>query len=296
MTISKAKLQENGYLVVPGCVPDILCEAVRADINAHVGYGSGYPVPQLPNIYGGMVEMYHYQSMWHIRQYPNVYDAFAEIFGDRRLWVTIDRCCFKPPFQSAPQGYENGFIHWDLNINQDPLPFEVQGLVALTDTTVDMGGFQCVPDIYKSIPQLRQQCPNEKIPYPHMSVTHDGHAMASFGSGRVEIVPMKQGDLLIWDSALPHGNGHNRSGRSRYCMYVSMFPCPMNHPNPEAQRLRQERVRGFLRKQPPSGWAFPGDPREIEASCYGNASLTVLGRKLLGDWSWNDSGEHHPAE
>ena len=98
----------------------------------------------------GMVEMYQHQALWNNRQNPRIYQAFAEILGTERLWVSIDRACFKPPGSAAHPEYDNkGFIHWDADTSKLPMPLAVQGVLYLADTTADQGGFQCVPALFR---------------------------------------------------------------------------------------------------------------------------------------------------
>jgi hypothetical protein len=54
--------------------------------------------------------------------------------------------------------------------------------------------------------------------------------------------------------------------------------------------LRQWRIGSWRDRRPPEGYAFPGDPRNWEATRYPRAVLTELGEKLLGLRSW-ETGE-----
>lgn len=263
----RRQLEEKGYLVLPGVVPPTLCEAVVTDIENHLRGGDDYNCSS-PDAYG-WVEMYHYQSMWNVRQYPDLYAAFNLLFGDAKLWVSIDRVNRKAPLDECEEGHS--FIHWDANPNVRPVrPFEVQGLVALTDTDENMGGFRCLPDLYRSLDVWLAGQPCGRAPHPFLR--------KPYPYGPFEKVPMRAGDLLVWDSLLPHGNGPNRGERTRYAQYVTMRPA-----GPEWER--KDRVRCFDGRLPPSGWAFPGDPRGLEES-QPLASLTRLGRKLLGLEDW----------
>ena len=278
----KAELFKEGYIIVPSAVPADMCQAVVADIDEYVAGGGDRYLG-----YGGMVELYHRQSMWNVRQHPAVYAAFAELFGTEELWVSIDRCNYKEPFPKRPEGNgeiargfqrlwdqefnKQGFIHWDVNVNQRPRPFGVQGVIALTDTALDMGGFQCVPMLYQNLDEHLEGQSNRKIRNSNLDV--------EVWSGAIVRVAMKAGDLLIWDSFLPHGNGVNRSDKPRYAMYVTMFP-------KGDERAGSERMNCWLHGLPPSGWAFPGDPREIERirdpEHQRPPRLTKLGMRLLG--------------
>ena len=66
--------------------------------------------------------------------------------GNPKLWVTIDRANLNFPIQP---GFEyKGFIHWDYD--PETKPQNVQGVLALADQTdINMGGFQCIPWLYR---------------------------------------------------------------------------------------------------------------------------------------------------
>ena len=53
--------------------------------------------------------------------------------------------------------------------------------------------------------------------------------------------------------------------------------------------LRDWRVRSWRDRVAPSGYAFPGDPRDWEKTRYDRARLTPLGEKLLGLRRWDDA-------
>jgi hypothetical protein len=97
----------------------------------------------------------------------------------------------------------------------------------------------------------------------------------------VKTIPGKAGDLLIWQSLLPHGNSRNRSNKPRLAQYITMYPT--REANEEE---RQFRIEAWREKKPPSGRAFKGDPRGWEQS-HAPAELTDLGKKLLGLELWN---------
>ena len=265
----RERLQVNGYLVYPNVVPVALCQRVIEDMKQHIS-GEDVDDFQPPDGYG-WIEMYHYQSMWDVRQHPDVHKIFAELFGTEKLWVSIDRVNCKMPLDEHAEGHS--FIHWDACVNQNPRPFEVQGVVALADTDENMGGFRCLPELYRNLdtwlagqPCGKAQSPFLKPPYPY---------------GPVVKVPMRAGDLLVWDSFLPHGNGPNRGEEPRHAQYVTMTL-------PGDDRLRQERVGCWVNNAPPSGWAFPGDARGIEQRRVRPTELTCLGSQLLGLLRWGE--------
>jgi ectoine hydroxylase-related dioxygenase (phytanoyl-CoA dioxygenase family) len=95
-------------------------------------------------------------------------------------------------------------------------------------------------------------------------------------------IPGKAGDLLIWHSLLPHGNGHNVSNRPRFAQFISMVPA-----REENEEYRQERISQWREHRPPGNKVFPGDPRGWEEQYLQPAELTPLGRKLLGLDRWD---------
>jgi hypothetical protein len=98
----------------------------------------------------------------------------------------------------------------------------------------------------------------------------------------IEKVKMKAGDLLIFNSLLPHGIRANRSdSKVRIAQYISMMPAQEDN-----EPLRQWRISSWKEKRAPEGYAFPGDPRGWEQTKYGVAELSDLGKKLLGLERW----------
>jgi hypothetical protein len=272
---TRAQIERDGYVVVPGVVPKANLEAVVSDIWRHVGADpndreSWYK----PGIVAstGMVEMYHYQSMWNNRQLEAVHRLFAEVHGTERLWVSLDRVNLKPPADPAhPEHDHKGFIHWDTDTAQYPnIPFRVQGVLALTDTDESMGGFQAVPELYRERADWIARQPPDRDP-----------RRPDLAGYEITKIAMNAGDVVIWTTLLPHGNGHNVSGRPRLAQYITMNPAAEDD-----QELRQTRINCWRNRLPPPGKPFPGDPRKIEERVGQPPELTPLGRRLLGLDRW----------
>ena len=139
------------------------------------------------------------------------------------------------------------------------------------DSEPDVGGFQCVPELFRTLDQwLAAQPPNRDRFRPDLT------------GFEVKFVPMKAGDLLIFNTLLAHGIKPNTSNhRARVAQYISIYPA--DESNPQA---REKRIRMWRDRLAPTGHAFPGDPREWEQMRYARAELTPLGRRLLGLESW----------
>ena len=184
-----------------------------------------------PHRIGGMVEMYQSPGLWNNRQHPRVYDAFSEIWGRRDLWVSMDRANLKPPLRAdKPDWDHRGMIHWDLDTSQDTIPFGVQGVLYLTDTSENQGGFQCVPGFHRLFPEwVKTQPADRNFRRPDLTGLE------------VKSIPGKAGDLLIWHRLLAHGNGHNRSDRPRMAQYITMSSAKEDN-----EEARQERITEAL--------------------------------------------------
>lgn len=217
----------------------------------------------------GMVEVYNHQALWDNRQCQCVYDAFVDIWDDESLWVTIDRANLNTPNRSGRAF--SGFIHTDIDTTLEPLPVNVQGVLSLVDSDAETGGFQCVPEFFRRFEEWKKKQP----------VDRDGFKPDVTGL-EVCPVPMKAGDLLIFNSLLAHGIQPNTSkNKVRMAQYIAMTPA-----NPDDAVLRERRIDSWRERRAPEGYAFPGDPREWERTRYATAELTSLGRRLLGIDLW----------
>lgn len=267
----------NGYVIIKNAVPksqakklaDFLWEYEGKDPgNPETWYRKTNPDMEMKELVNtGMVEIYHHQYLWDNRQTPKVHQAFSDIWGTEKLWVTIDRANLNFPIRP---GFEyKAFIHWDYD--PDTKPQNVQGVLALADQTdEDMGGFQCIPELYRTYDTWKLTQPKERN---YFQPDTTGFELTK--------VKLEAGDLLIFNSLLPHGIRANRSkDKVRIAQYLSMMPA-----EPENESLLQWRINSWQSREALKGYAFPGDPlqREIQHQV---AELTELGKKLLGLEEW----------
>lgn len=272
--------EHNGYVVVKNAVPkeqarataDFLWEFDEKNPeNPKTWYAPPRAEMKMKELTGtGMVEVYNHQHLWNNRQMPRVYDAFVDVWGTEKLWVTIDRANLNFPL--PPGSDKKGFIHWDYD--PETRPQNVQGVLALSDQMDEqMGGFQCIPWLYRNYDIWKQDQPKDRNRFqPDISDLED----------KIVKVGMKAGDLLIFNSTEPHGIRPNRTkDKVRIAQYISMMPAQEDN-----EELRQWRINSWKHRMAPQGYAFPGDPRNWERDKYGTAELTELGEKLLGLRGW----------
>lgn len=272
--------KQNGYIVVKNAVPkeqvqataDFLWEFEEKDPNdIETWYAPPRAEMQMKELAGtGMVEVYNHQHLWNNRQMQKVYDAFVDVWGTEKLWVTIDRANLNFPMRP---GHEyKGFIHWDYD--PETRPQNVQGVLALADQTDEnMGGFQCIPWLYRNYDSWKLTQPEDRDHFkPDVSDLQD----------KIVKVKMEAGDLLIFNSTEPHGIRPNKSqDKVRMAQYISMMPAEEDN-----KELREWRVNSWKNRIAPEGYAFPGDPRNWEQTKYDTAELSELGQKLLGSKTW----------
>jgi len=270
----------NGYIVIKNAIPkeqaqrtaDFLWEFEEKDLKDQESwYAPPRAEMKMKELTGtGMVEVYNNQHLWDNRQMQRVYDAFADVWGTEKLWVTIDRANLN--FPNRPGHEQKGFIHWDYD--PETKPQNVQGVLALADQTDEnMGGFQCIPWLYRNYDSWKLSQPEDRDPFqPDISGIAD----------KIVKVKLEAGDLLIFNSTEPHGIRPNKSeDKIRIAQYISMMPAEEAN-----EELRQWRINSWKNRIAPEGYAFPGDPRNWEQEKYETAKLSPLGEKLLGLKPW----------
>ena len=268
---------ENGYLIVSNAVPQENLDAMVAAIFEFLEMDVNDPATWYPPYRkSALVHFHQHPALWANRQYPKLHQAFADLLGTEKLWVSMDRAGMKPPVNPEhPLGDDNGFIHWDLDTTK-PLPTRLglQGVLSLTDTAADGGGFQCIPGFHKSLEEWLDAHPEARpARSPGKAELPEGFAVTP--------IPTKAGDLIIWDTRLAHGNGRNVGTRPRLAQYITMSPASDN------EEYRAERIACFEEKRANAGWEreIP-EPYKGRECRYPHAELTPLGRKLLGLDLW----------
>ena len=260
--IDRETLQQKGYLIVPGLVPeqllkpaiDVITNFLKVDLNDpetwyHKYLGSN-----------GIVPIHHHQAFWDIRQYEPVYRLYADLLGTDDLWVRLDRASFKPPWRTEfPDKKDDSQIHLDSRPKQVRLP-RYQGILYLTDTAENQGTFRCVPSLYRDEQMIMNR---ESLFFSDDEL--QGHDIVHLGG--------KAGTFILWDSRLPHASSLNHHHKPRLCQYISMFPAG-------TEDNRESRIQLWQEKRAPEKWRnlpYQQDPEPGKP-----AVLTEIGKQLLG--------------
>ncbi|MER0245034.1 phytanoyl-CoA dioxygenase family protein [Streptomyces sp. HSW2009] len=289
-----AHWQTYGYVIVKEAVPAASAAALLDFAWEFQGLDRDRPETWYPErtfatdlerdlyVYG-FVEAYQHQLIWDSRQHQRVYDAFVDVWDCEELWVTLDRLNLNPPnvgnrSRSLIEPTDTGFdieLHWDVDSTRGVLPQRVQGIIALHDTSAELGGFQCSPELFRRFDRWKLDQPADRDPI------RPAADRAEFPVVRPEL---SAGDLLIWNGMLAHGVAPNTSERGvRSVQYLSMMPAIEEH-----EELRASRVNSWRHLSTPK-WnkTLLGDATRHESLRYGPAELTDLGERLLGLTPWN---------
>lgn len=269
----RERFLRDGYLVIPGVVPENLCQDVIYTILNYLDVDLDDPASWSKEEYAvqgsgpDIVPLHHSQSLWNIRQHPAVYEIFSDLYQDKKLWVSMDKVSYKPPVSETTRRWRQTPIHWDCN----PWKFNtlsIQGLVYLTDTEASQGAFCCVPSIYKNLKTyLDNHRGDELARYPRVA------------DADVVPVPGPAGSLVLFHRLMPHTNLKNESSAHGFMQYVSMDP-------EGGEEARAQRVRQWQKNVPPDGViAHKARGQQVSGSPDA-AALTLLGRKLVGVDRW----------
>jgi hypothetical protein len=273
--------RRDGYVVVRHAIEPALADAIARlvwefeeldPLDASTWYPAARTERRRQSLAAnaGMVELYNHPLLWQARQSPRIHGAFTDLWGTQELWVSIDRLNLMLP--PEPGVEFRSFMHWDHDPEGDG--DNVQGVLAITDQRdVDVGGFQCIPELFRDFAAWRAtQDPDWDWYRP------DVRAFTPTP------VPLDRGDLLVFDSRLCHGIRPNASACGvRMAQYVAMLPAQED----DAEQ-RAWRVASWRERRAPRGYSLEGDPRGWERTRYPTADLGPLGERLLGLRSWRE--------
>ena len=181
-----------------------------------------------------MVECYNHQYLWNNRIIKIVYDAILDIWGIEKLWVSIDRANLN--FTILPGFEYKAFIHWDYDLVKKPVNF--RGVLALSDQTDEhVVGFQFVPELYRNFDSWKKTQFKDR-----------NRLITDITNFEPSIVKIETGDLIIFNSCLPHCIRSNRSEKVQIAQYIAMLPAEEG-----SERLKNWRIDSWKNRIAPEG-------------------------------------------
>ena len=209
----------NGYIIISGLFDEILIESAKDEIWMYLNMDSSNPDDwynqSIRNLSGidnhGRIPMYHGNIQWKCRSNKSILQLFKYLYGENDLCVSFDRANMNPPTTDRFQC--SGFLHWDKDIRVKN-NFYIQGLLSLTDTSEQGGGFQCVPGFHTI---KNKWIENNRI-------SSDGRFPLTTENLKVENIPVTAGDFILWNDDIIHGITPNFSTTPRLALYITYFP------------------------------------------------------------------------
>eukprot|EP01083_Nonionella_stella_P146370 460244_1 len=176
-----------------------------------------------------------------------MYFIFTTIHKESKLNVTIDNwgisrgtkdLIYKDPKTGAKlmnnsiykeeqkQWRKNLAPHWDINpwqyvhwLSCGHYKYIYQGALALSEQRMEDGTHLTLPGSANFLPKWCEQNRHEnKNPYRH-NLNPQSHLMKY-----MQPIPLRQGEMVIWNYGQCHANTKNFSDRMRLTQYIRMFP------------------------------------------------------------------------
>ncbi len=204
----------HGYLVLPGVVPHVQCEAARQAIWDFLGARADDPdswYREHPGKRGMMLDFYHHPALAANRAAPQVRRVCEQLYGSTAIYPSIDKVSFNPPEDGASL-FQGSPLHWDASLSL-PMPFRLQGLLYLGDCGPLDGAFHCVPGFHRRLPEWLAGVPDGVHPRDW--------ALRDLAPAPV---PGRAGDFILWHQALPHCATPNRGALPRMVQYLTYLP------------------------------------------------------------------------
>eukprot|EP01051_Picozoa_sp_SAG22_P004030 SAG22_NODE_207_length_15278_cov_4.056855_7_plen_225_part_00 len=184
-------------------------------------------------------------------------------------------------------------VHWDngqLRLAESAdkvgdLQFSVQGVLYLVDTPAENGAFTVVPGFHRVISSWLKDLPPGAAP-----AQQDYLEMKGAGGKGLTRVPAGAGDLIIWQTTLPHYSAVNIGDAPRIAQYITMGPAATDQQDEAARASRiafwRERKAGNGNADKPAGAKTREQPV---------AELSALARKVAGIDPWEEGDDDDDA-
>jgi hypothetical protein len=238
----------------------------------------------VPIISRGFFEVYHDDALAQLRQAVRVYLHFVMIWGRADIWTSFDRLGIKLPDHPESKALP---LHVDQNPKVHPGFRTVQGVLALKDCPAERGTFQAVPGSKLLFGMYGSMAKNAGE-YVELDLSRDEVLPVA---DRAQVLPVRGGDIITWDSRTTHANTRNISNKARMVAYIAAGPAAED--DAQAVAAREDafatgvgsNVRTALMhasKRP--RYSNPLILQQVRAA----EKLTLLGRLLYGKQRYAD--------
>jgi len=181
-----------------------------------------WPNPDHPSLNNNYV---YSEKAFNIRTHPRLVEVFKTIYNTENLLTTIDfygikRATIFPSGERKEWRNKPLRLHWDCDItqyvkDQKENKIRYQALIAVNDNTQTNGSFSCVPGSANKLNEwLKSYFPESKKYVPQNNMWQQ----------QIQRLPIKKGNVIIWDFGVAHANFSNYSTEPRLTMYCRMLP------------------------------------------------------------------------
>lgn len=210
---------KNGYVVLKNAISREDCLATQAAILEFLeasldNPSSWYKSHEAKE--GLMVLLTKHPTLEKNRASLTIQKAYQQLYGTQEIYRVIDKVSFNPP-ENGKFKFLGSSLHWDVSLNL-PIPFQLQGLLYLTDVKENSGAFHCVAGFQHQIENWMQNLPQNANP-------------REIAVQELKSIPVlgNAGDFIIWHQALPHCATPNTSNLPRMVQYLTYLPIENNN-------------------------------------------------------------------
>ncbi len=206
--------EENGYVIIKNAISSEDCQETQSVILEFLDASFDEPDSWYNDHEakeGMMVLFTKHPTLEKNRQSPKILKAYQQLYQMDKIYRVTDKISFNPP-ESSSYKFRGSLLHWDVSL-QLPIPFELQGLLYLTDVKQNSGAFHCVPGFHHTIENWISNLP--KGSNPREVAVNELRPVPIVGNA---------GDFIIWHQALPHCATPNTSKLPRIVQYLTYLP------------------------------------------------------------------------
>lgn len=174
--------------------------------------------PSSESSFRGSVEQHFYRAApgsLHSEGLVMSVDRFG-LMRPTKLWQEGGSWQEKPEWRTS-----KNWLHWDQNPWSTPGFFAMQGLLCLSGSSANSGGFATVPGFHLEFASWAEANPEGSIPKRNKKMVPFPVPLEDEMQERRVKVLVPSGGLLVWDSRMPHENFPNQDHCWRIVQYVT---------------------------------------------------------------------------